>query len=207
MSAKKIKKLLTYIVILSLFLILSCTHVAHDANVKEGAQASVMIVPPFGIGNDCDLHYVQGNLSYGYRLKNGRKFSTAFYLGAFYDSNDDKFRYYPAFDFYYQTGYKKPYGGFGFIAGVDPSLYYMWGNEWVSEDSTTSFASSYQAGIGILGSLNLQYKPTWYFKNWFLGPLIEYRYLFIKTDSIENSSSRYIRGHMIFVGLTLGVCQ
>lgn len=203
-TSKAIIKLTTYIIILSSLLLFKCSHVAHDANVKEGVQASVMFIPTYKFDNQAAWSYFQGNLSYGKRFKSGRKFSTSLYLMADYDRNDKKYRYLPALDFYYQRKTCNPYSGIGFVAAIDPFIYYMCGNEWYNEDST-SFALSYQAGYGITKFLNFQIKSTWYLKHVHFGPMIEYRYTFMKTDRIENSSYHNNRAHFVFVGVTMGV--
>jgi len=190
------------IIILITINFLSCAHVAHDADVEEGIQASMMLFPTNALATDKAFNHTQWNISYGHKFKNGRKSSIGLYLVS--TRGDNRWTYLPSLDLYFQNRYSNPYGGFGVIVSMDPSLYYMWGSKWQNNNSR-AFAMSYLTGIGIIGSFNLQMKLSWQFENVYFGPSIQYRYIFMQAPQLENSSNTGSIGHLISIGIVVGL--
>ena len=182
-------------------MLIGCSHIAHDANVRRGFQANILAVPSVFGKEGSGPSYIQWGSGYGIHLKNGNKILPQIYLIA--STYDGNWHYFPSLDLYFQTKASKPYMDWGLIASLDPRFYFMWGNEWLNKKQpNSSFAMSYAAAVGLSGSLNMQMNLTWSRKNLSIGPLIEYRYYFSKAPCIEcNNNDQENVGHIFMVGV------
>jgi hypothetical protein len=187
--------------VLLLLTVVGCSHVVHEANIKEGLNGSVLIVPKRSTSGN--YGYSQFGLGDGFELKNGKKLllmSTA----ALYRDGYEKHFQFTGLDLYYQTKTTPAYAGIGAVLGLDPRIYFMWGVESNKNDSRY-FSRNYAVGWGVVGSVNVQASLIYHIKATNIGLFGEYRYYYVKFNGDENGPADNAIGGVAFLGLLFGI--
>jgi hypothetical protein len=182
--------------LLIIILLSGCSHIVHDANIHEGINASALYIPrPYG-ANGSGHGYAQGGLGYGFDLKNNTKKLLIQGQTTILNS-DDKLRYLPGLDIYFQTKTSVPYNGIGLMLSMDPQFYFMWGYR-----NDEAVHSNFAIGWGLIGSVNLLYNLKWHSNGLGIGALVDYRYYYAQFEGDENSSDDNVLGSLLMIGLT-----
>lgn len=144
-----------------------CCHVIHRAGVEPGANASIMYTPVYNSYYNPPANYweskkrsswessdFQANLGYAWPIKNGQRLLVQGLLVSSTGDGSESGLKVHSFDFYWQTKSGESNGGVGFLVGLDPRLYFLWGRDY----GQSRIKHGLDGGIGI-GVVNLSITP------------------------------------------------
>jgi hypothetical protein len=194
---------------------LSCSHIAHRANVREGINMSLMGAssweaydPPnkdYYRRQDPDVDFLESgwtdyqfSAGYAWQLRNKRKLMPYVSFGVI----EDGFPI-PSASLYYQaTSEDSPSSaGIGLTIGVDPLLYLMWGRDFVKNSKGRGklgmdLASGFGSGPAILVDSRIFYQLDLLS----FGLFAEYRYFpGVLETCVENCDyTNYVKSRLSF---------